>query len=254
MRWCTALAALVAVSVGGCGLGTSETISTETVYTPTFILDVAAGSNALERVVSLLDPKTIAAANARTPQATHAADRLFMGQLDKLSESDLRSIQTAEQRSLRAFDAFVTKLHSVALEIAGSRLKPTATSGLSTGSVQFAQQWNGYLAAKQDRVGRVVDAVGVLRPAFGEITGLVAAARAAARLRSTAAFDQERVRVTNDVLRRGDQFRTIAAPAFKQATDVDHRFARLVSKSVEARAIVVAVNKQAPDGFLARHL
>jgi hypothetical protein len=83
---------------------------------------------------------------------------------------------------------------------------------------------------------------------------LVAAARAAARLRSTAAFDQERVRVTNDVLRRGDQFRTIAAPAFKQATDVDHRFARLVSKSVEARAIVVAVNKQAPDGFLARHL
>jgi hypothetical protein len=245
----TALAALVTVLLGGCALSTTETI-----YTPTLIYDIAVGSNALERVASLLDPNTIAAAKASNPQATRASDLLFRGQLDKLSESDMRSIQTAEQGSQRLLDAFVTKLRSIALDLARSRLKPATTSGLSTGAVQFAGLWNRYLAANQDRVARVVDAVRLLRPAVGEINGLVASARATTRLRSTAAFERERVRVIKDVLHRGDQFKALAAPPLTQATDLDHRLASQIKSSPDARAIVVAVNKAAPRGFLAKRL
>jgi hypothetical protein len=231
-------------------VGILSDISTDTIYTPSLISDVASGSLALERIAGALNPQAIAAANPSRTASDRAAGLLISGQLRSLHESDLRTVAALNLASENRLRQFVQKLRSIRSEIAASEVDPAQYTSLSGGAKAFIAAWNTYLTANTGRLALVLSALSRLRPVYGETTALIAAAGAALHGGSRTGFDIARLKVLHDIVRRADGFKAELAPVLT-GTAPERNFAGRVSSSADARAIIAAVNRQEPTGWLA---
>jgi hypothetical protein len=131
-----------------------------------------------------------------------------------------------------------------------ARVGTRVHSGLSDGAKRFIATWNDYLAGNGERLTTLREALSNLRPAFAGFDEIIAAARATARSRSTAAFVRVHDRVVQDIQQRAKRLETRVGPVM-ETTDADRRFVDFVNHNAEAQAIIEKVNASHKKGFLA---
>jgi hypothetical protein len=231
-------ATAAALALTGCGV-TSEDRS----FDPKLVNEVGAGSQALKRIeTALLQVRN----QAQNTAGDAAAGKLLRGDLAAVTPADLAKIEAGNLDSRRHFDALLTKFDSIPGDLDSDRVDAAEFDSLSPGGKRFIRTWNAYLHVNARNARGLRTTLADLRPAFGDMTALVAAARAGDRGR----FEQVRRATLTDIGKRADRFKRKAARLFAN-TDTEKRFADLVNNNQEAQAIVTAVNDKYPDGYLA---
>jgi hypothetical protein len=164
--------------LAGCGVTTYQQV-----YSPELIKQVGAGSLAEAQLLPTIQAQTKTGLFS-DPATSQATDYLLEGQLNKLSESDLVRIATANRNAASA-GGVVTSFSKLRSAIAAATVDGTSFTGLADCSKTFIAKWDGYLATTAKALENVQSAVSGMSPIYRELPGLMRAARDTARLRST---------------------------------------------------------------------
>lgn len=235
-----AVAGMVA-ALAGC-----EATRSETSFDDALIRELGGGSVALQRIAT-----TLSSDEFRGPTSDPTAAALLRGELDRLTEADLREAERTNRAARRRSTRLLRELNIITAELASARVDVREHEDLTDGAQAFLGAWNDYLRANERRNDRLVSAIEETSPSFAAYRRLIDAARTALRLRSADAYLRVRQDVVQDIV---GQVESLQA-ALREAGSLDaadRRFVELVNEDVEAQAILVEVNERYPDGYLAQ--
>ena len=183
----------------------------------------------------------------RRPQDTVL---LFQGRLDKLNSQDLVRLANANQASAGHFKDALGKLDSLAASIAADRVDPGAYQNLSAGAQKFIAAWNAYLTGSANQVRSMRQLLTGFGPVYGQFQTVLRDAYQSTNTGAAAQFDKARHAFVANMLplytRLQNSMKALVAP-----TPAAQTLGKVVSNSQEARAIVLKVDQQYPNGALA---
>jgi hypothetical protein len=185
------------------------------------------------------------------PQVAQATAYLLEGQLNKLSASDLQSVQRASQNAAAATGGVSVSLDQLDRQLTAATVEGTVTSGLPDGSKTFVAKWSRYVATTAHALQATRAALTNMGPVYQQLPALIRAAYATARLRSTVQFDKVRRQVINTIRPRFQQLQS-AMQGNRDAGGVQRDFVSFVNSNQEAQSIVNKVNHDYPNGWLAQ--
>lgn len=239
--------AVCGLSLAGCGVTTSERA-----YTGPLIKRVGAGSVTLASLVPTLQEEAKAAGVFSDPTTQQATTYLAEGQLNKLSQSDLVRMATANRNAATHVGGVLAKLHQLTALLTGATVNTSSYQNLPSGSKTFIADWNQYLNAAASDLRNARQALAAMSPVYNEFQSLLRAAYNTARLQSTVQFDKVRRSVLKDIGPRFTRMQNAMQAGGRGGTAVEKKLVSLVDNNQQAQSIVRKVNLEYPNGFLAQ--
>jgi hypothetical protein len=242
------------LSVCGLSLAACGVTSSEQAYTQPLIKQVGAGSVALGSLVTTLeaDVKAEASGMFSDPATQQATTHLVEGQLDKLSQSDLVRMASANHAAATQVGGVLAKLAQQAASLSGAAVNAGSHPNLPGGSTAFIADWDQYLMTTANYLRNIRKALAGVSPVYNEFQSLLRAAYDTAKLHSTVQFDKVRRAVFTDIGPRYAPMKNALQTGARAGTAVEHRLISFVNSNQEAEAIVTKVNQEYPSGFLAQ--
>jgi hypothetical protein len=244
----------LALVLTGCGLGLAGcgVTTSEQAYTAPLIAQVGAGSVALASLVPTLRAEAKAAGVLSDPATQQATAYLAEGQLNKLSQSDLVRMATANRNAAAHVGGVLAKLDQLTASLRGATVNTGSYPTLPSGSKTFIADWNQYLTTSASDLRNVRQGLAGMSPVYNEFQSLLRAAYNTAKLRSTVQFDNVRRSVFKDIGPRFTRMQNAMQAGVRAGTAVEKTLVSLVNNNQEAQAIVTRVNQEYPSGFLAQ--
>lgn len=231
-----------AVLLSSCAIAESETV-----FDRRLVREVGNGSVALqgyeEFVAHALNYQSVYG-----PAENRTMERLLRGRIFKVSDADLNALLAAADEGETGFERELRGLRSAEQKLRAAEISEAQSKEFGDDTRDFLEAWNAYLLANADELGVMADVLGEGHPLFARNEQLVAAARRAQTGGSLAAYDRVRRKTLDEVVRMVRTFDRLQAP---ETTKAEQRVADIYNDSTDARALVSAVNKKYPDGYLA---
>jgi hypothetical protein len=235
---------LIVLIAGGCG----QSAPKEAVA-PQLIDDVEAGSVAIDKIASI--NRTVREGLQLDPSSTDALTKLYEGRLDELTQDDVDQMDAVNRASLARLNRTLSRVEVVTRELRASRIDVGRHSAVSKGGRRFLRAWNAHLEGQGRRMSMLRDALEDFRPVVTGFSDLLDAALDTARLDETRTFMRARDRYLADI-DAYDARLTSAIRRINADTAGRERLIDALRASGDARALVRAVTRRDPHGYLAR--
>lgn len=239
----TAVQALILMSA--CGVTTvSQT------YDAALIRQVGAGSNAVASVLPTLEAEAKQSNSFSNPQTSEDTVLLFQGRLDKLNAQDLIRLANANQSSASHLRDALAKLDALAASIRADRVDTSTHQKLSAGARNFIAAWNAYLVSSAAEVRSMRQLFASFSPVYPQFQTVLQDAYQSTNTAGAAKFDKARHAFVSNMLPLYTRLQN-SLKAVVATTPAAQALGKDVSNSMEARAIVLKVDQQYPNGALA---
>jgi len=231
--------AAVSVALAGCSVGT-----TEATYNDSLIRQVGDGSMVEAGLVHALSAeKSLGPFSDPTLEAPMKA--LMLGELNKLSEHDLRAIDHAGIRSRERVPQAQALFKRLASQLESSHIDPNRYRALSSGAQRFIAAWNESLLNLASAFRKVGHDFSFVVATSGEFHSLLVAASEATSSRLLARYRTIRERYFHKLFPVVEEMTGLTRSATAGT------FTKLLNTNREARIIVEKVNERYPHGELA---
>jgi hypothetical protein len=239
-------AGVVFLLLTGCGV----TTTTDQAYDALLIRQVGTGSNAVASVFPTLQAEAKRANSFSNPKTSQDTVLLFQGRLNNLDTQDMIRLGNANQAGAGHLKDALAKMDGLAASISGDRVDPSAHQKLSSGAKKFIAAWNGYLASSAAQVISIRRLFASVSPVYGQFQTLLRDAYQSTNATANARFDKARRAFLASMLPLYTRVQN-SLKAAAAATPAAYALGKVVTSTVDAKAIVAKVNQEYPNGALA---